>query len=275
MGQALELVTATATAAPAAGAAMTAAAGNSLTIREAKGDIFLLSFWTDVQTAGFFRITSPLLHDNTIGMRVRTGLDNDPYIKPGTVFQPLQSQDTLSLTIGAGGVAGDIESAGLLIWYEDLLGVSGNFISAEELESRSMNIYSFTNLLALGTAGGYSGEEAINAEFDALKANTDYALIGYDVDLGAASIRYRATDWGNLGVGGPVAGEKWIINDWFYRMARIADMPLIPVFNSSNKSLVLLDGVQDENGGDVTVTTYLVQLSKEKAAKPKAKRGRR
>ena len=37
-------------------------------------------------------------------------------------------------------------------------------------------------------------------------------------------------------------------------------MPLIPVFNSANKDAILIDGVQDENGTDVTLTSLLAQL---------------
>ena len=48
--------------------------------------------------------------------------------------------------------------------------------------------------------------------------------------------------------------------NWFANMARIMDLPLIPIFNSANKAGLLVDAAQDENAAAVTLTTILVEL---------------
>ncbi len=118
------------------------------------------------------------------------------------------------------------------------------------------------NTLALGTAGGYSGEEAINAEFDQFKANTDYAILGNVNSITNAAIRYRGSDTGNLGIGIPgIALQQEFTANWFLWLSRMYKRPLIPVFNSANKDNLLIDGATDENGTDAIVTTVLAELA--------------
>jgi len=129
------------------------------------------------------------------------------------------------------------------------------------VESAAKQVLTVENTLSLGTGGGYTGEEALNAEFDLLKGNTDYAIIGYQVDAECAAIRYRGSDFGNLGIGGPGnADDKHLTANWFINLSTMHGLPLIPVFNSANVQSVLVDGVQDEDGADAAVNTILVEL---------------
>jgi hypothetical protein len=118
------------------------------------------------------------------------------------------------------------------------------------------------NTIATGVAGGWSGSEAINAEFPNFKANTDYALVGYIVSAECLAVRWLGSDTGNLGVGGPGWIERPdLTSEWFIQLSNRFDLPLIPVFNSSNQGAFLIDAAQDENGADVTVTSILAQLT--------------
>lgn len=264
MGKALELVTAIATAAAAAGSAAAAAAGNSLTVRPAKegSDIWMLSLWADVQTAAFARIRSPRLHDAVDGIKTDTIVSDPTPVWPQGFKQRLYPNDVLDVTIAGGAVAGDIESVCFLVHYADLVGTDARLITWEEFMQRALHLMVVENTLALGAGGGYSGEEAINAEDDNGKANTEYALAGYTVDTECAAVRWRSSDTGNLGVGGPgVETDRELTRDWFLNLARLTGLALIPVFNFTNRGGILVDGVQDENGADTTVFSQFVQLA--------------
>jgi len=263
MGKALEVINGRVTAPGPTLTAWTIAAGDSLTVRNAPLDslILLLKAWADNQAAGTLRIRSPRLHDNVEGIRLGIVLSEVRDLLPRRFQQMLVSQDVLTVQQSGSAVAGDIESGTLMVFYADLPGVSARLIDAASLLANMVNIMTIENTLALGVAGGYSGEESIDAEFDQLKANTDYALIGYQVSAECACVGWRGSDTGNLRVGGP--GDevfKDVTGSWFYDLSREYGMPLIPVFNSANKGAVLIDGVQDENGVDVTVTSIFAQL---------------
>ena len=63
-------------------------------------------------------------------------------------------------------------------------------------------------------------------------------------------------------VAGP-GGEdiRWVTADWFVRLARYFNLPLIPVIRAENKANTQIDGVQDENGADTTVISMFVELA--------------
>ena len=263
MGKALEIISGFVTAPGSTLTALTMGSGDTLSVRNAPIDslIMLLQAWADNQAAGTFRIKSPRMHDNVEGIRLDASVSEVKPLLPRRIVQPLFPQDNLTVQLSGSGTGGDIESAAMLLFYDNLPGVSARLIDVPTLLANMVHLLSVENTLALGTAGGYSGEEAITAEFDQLKANTDYALLGYLVDAECAAVGWRGSDTGNLRVGGP--GDELgrdFTRTWFYDLARDYNMPLIPVFNAANKDSILIDGVQDENGTDVTLTSLLAQL---------------
>lgn len=263
-GAALEIIAGQVTAPSTTQTALTMGSGNSLTVRNApyESRARLLQAWADVQGAGILRLRSPRMHDNVQGIRLDTVVSEPKPLLPWGVAEVLTPQDTITADLSGSATAGDVEGAALLIYYDDLPGIDANLATFEEIASRIVHTVTVENTLALGTAGGYSGEESIMAEFDLLKANTEYALLGYLVDAECLCVRWRSADTGNLGVGGPGdEGARELTSSWFVKLSREYGIPAIPIFNSANKGSILLDGMQDENGADVTVTSILAELS--------------
>lgn len=269
-GAALELLTGFVTAPSTTQTALGMNTGNSLTIRNAalNSRVLLLSAWVDSQVRGILRIRSPKLHDNVQGIRLDHKANTIHPLFPPQCAQPLYPQDTLTVDLSGSATGGDIETAALLVRYDDLPGQAANLIDVATLKQRMIGLVTVENSLATGTAGGYSGEEAINADFDLLKANTNYALIGYLVapvagqtDGGCGCVRWRGVDTGNLGVGGPgTDADPFITMRWFVWLTEQSGLPCIPVFNSANRAGILLDASQDENGLDVLVTSIFAEL---------------
>lgn len=264
MGVAVELLTGRVVAPGGTLSPLIMSAGNSLTVRNAADGtkVELIQAWGDNQVTGSLRVRSPLMHDNVQGIKFAVVANEVDPLFPAGFAQTIAPQDTLVIEQSGSGVASDIESSGFLVYYEDLPGIDGRFIDRAGLADRMVHLLTVENTLVLGTGGGYSGEEAINAETSLLKANIDYALLGYHVSDECAAVRWRGADFGNLGVGGPGnPNSKQITGSWFVSLSDNIGVPLIPVFNSANASAVLIDGVQDENGVDVVVTSILAQLS--------------
>lgn len=264
-GPAMEILSGYVTQPNTALTAWTMASGDSLQIRnspDASKEISLLTMWADNQVAGYMGVRSPRFHDNTKGYRARATVSDVVPLFPLGVKQRLYGQDVLIVEHSGSNTAGDLESGSLLMYYEDLPGSSARFITPDELRKRWVHCRPVENTLALGTAGGYSGAEAINAEEDPLIANTDYALVGYLVDTECCTVTWKGIDTGNLRVGGPGNETlRHVTANWFIRLSDAFGKPLIPVFNSANKAGITLEGVQDENGADPLVNSILVQLS--------------
>ena len=158
MGKALEMLNGFVTAPSTTLTALTMGAGDTLVVRNAPLDsqIMLLQAWTDNQTAGTFRIRSPRLHDNVEGIRLDASASEVKPLLPRRIVQPLIPQDTLTAQLSGSGTGGDIESAALLLFYENLPGISSRLIDVATLLANMMHLVSVENTLALGTGGGYA-----------------------------------------------------------------------------------------------------------------------
>ena len=263
MGAALEVIAGRVVAPGATLTPWTVNTGNSLTIRNAPLDrrIYIVQAWAVNQAAGILRIRSPKLHDNVQGIRLRVTAARGFPLFPSPVMQTVTPQDVLTVEQSGSATAEDVEMGALLIFYEDLPGIDARLMRAEDVLPRVKHIFTVENTLTVGTTGDWSGEEAINSEFDLFKANTDYALLGYRVSTRCGTVRYRGADTGNLGVGGPGEPElNWLLGYWFVHLSQTYALPTIPIFNSANKQGILIDAHQDENGTAVTVTSIFAEL---------------
>lgn len=244
-------------------AALTALSGDSLAVSNfALGKkALLLQLWADVQAAGTLRVRSPKFHDNVNGIRIDTIASDAKPLLPWGAAQPLYPNDNLIVELAGSATAGDIEYITLLQWFEDLPGINARLMTWDAVRNRIEQLLTVENTLATGSTAAYGGSEALNAEIDQFQQGADYAILGYKVDTECQAIGYRAPDFGNLRVGGP--GDEIdpdLYSNWFVELNRYYDVPTIPVFNGSNKASVLIDAVQDENGSDTTVTTFLARL---------------
>lgn len=264
MGKALEINSGFVTAPSTTLTALTMATGNSLNVRAFNdpSKAWLLTNWTDSQGVGQFQMKSPKFHDNVQGINIGTVISEVQPLMPLGIPQKLYSQDTISALLSGSATAGDIETAAWLNYYEDLPGADARLAHWDEVKDRIESIMISTNTLSTGTAGGWSGQEAINAEVDNWQANRDYVLLGYQTTLECAAIRWQGSDTANLGVGGPGNESFKELTSWWFRRLSVAfDLPLMPIFNAANKSSILIDCAQDENGADPLVTSIFGLLA--------------
>jgi hypothetical protein len=260
----LEVIAGQATAPGATFTPLVMNAGNTLTVRNAAltTDVRLVNMWAKHQVAGVFRLRSPKLHDNVQGIRMRNPVASAIEMLPWNTFQRLVPQDNLIAEITGSAVAGQFEQAAALIYYADLPGQMARLTTTADIQRRGQNVFTVESVITPSAAGGYSGSQAINANFDLFKANTDYALLGYRVDVRCTVVRWLGIDTGNLGVGGP--GEPTIGDvtaNWFLLHSINQNLPLIPVFNSANKFGISTDVMQDQAAAAVTLTSIMVELA--------------
>lgn len=264
-GPALDIVSAQGTAIGATILPLTAVVGDSLAIKNSpiEKNARILQFWCDVQVAGTGRIRSARMHDNVSAIRFDTIIGDVKPLLPWGMSQRVYANDVLNVELAGSAVGGDLETITMLIYYEDLGGISARFIDPTELARRGMNLFYAENTIATGAGGGYSGGEAINAEVDQFHAGGQYALVGYLIDTEMGAVAWRGPDTGNLRVGGPgEETERELTADWFVRLSRAHNLPLIPVISAENKAATLIDVLCDENGADPTVTSIYVELAR-------------
>jgi len=266
MRYAFETIAAQATA-PGAGANAAAVAGDSLRIRDCSRArlIDVIPQFQTAAVANNVRITSPLLHDSTVGINVRGIQDQKSGIK-WPVMQELTPQDTLTVNIAGSAVAGDIEQVAMSILYEDLAGIDVKFVTAAELRSRFVEMFAPRALIVVGagTAGGWQGSTALTATDDQWKANDEYAWLGVSMStltVDAGALAMVSPDFGNLRIACPLNGvDQHLTSAYFYDMADRYNLPLIPVINASQKSNIFLTTLNNEVAQTSDVSLYMARL---------------
>jgi hypothetical protein len=259
---AIEVVTGRAVNPGAGPAALTANTGATFTVRNtALGSrIFLDGIWYKGATAGFVRVRSPRLHDNVQGIRYQAaaaGAFNLLGDYPRTKLVP---QDVLTVEIGGG--AAETDDAAILLSYESLPGSDGRWATYDQILPRIVELVTNeVSITAAATLGDWSAGTAINATNDLLRANTDYAVIGYVVQNSVCAVALQGPDVGGLKAGGPGSTNVLETREWFRRLDAASDVPYIPIINSANKGGTLAFQCDSAAGAANLVDFLLAELS--------------
>jgi len=265
MGVGLEVIAGNVTNPGAVFTPWTMNTGNSNQVRSAAvtAPVKLLAGWAMNATAGTLRVRSPRLHDFQQGIRMRVIPSYAGPLFPAEetydFSQNLVPQDTLTIEQTGGGA--EIDTGALMIYYAQLPGIAARFIGAADVQKFGQNIIGQEVAVTTTATGNWSGQVAINSAFDNFKANTDYALLGGLVDNRVLAVRVQGVDTGNLGVGIP--GEPTLrgtFSNWFQRLSDATGYNLVPVFNSANKTGILVDAAAPTIV-TATITLFMVELA--------------
>lgn len=265
MPRGIELVGAFVDNAAAAGAqAMAALAGQSLQVRAANGQtaVTLEGLITSFTDAGELRVRSPRMHDDVNAIRIAAPAALTEIAALEGFAQPLFSQDLLTVEafFDAAATAGHFSVAGLLVDYDDLPGISGNYRTWAEVQP---NIVDYLTVPVDPTSGqgAWGAGVAINSQVDVFKANTLYALLGVHAQSGRGLWSIMGTDVGNLQVGGAYGVNPIDERAWFKKLSDITGKGCIPVFNSQNKGATLVQTTSDAAAGSAFLSLIFAQLS--------------
>ena len=259
----IELLVATATAPGAAGAAAAAVAGDSLIIANGQ-QARILQAWSDHQAAGFAQIIRTTSgHDTTRDLRYEVAVSELSGHMPMGVASELAPQELLSITLAGSATAGDVETLCLLVEYDELKGLGDqNLIDWPTLMRRMEKTVNLDVQIAAAVGPAFAAsEELITAETDLLKANREYAVLGYKVRAETAAVYLRGPDTANRRVGGPGNDlDARTTLGWFTGLSRAFGRPCIPVISAANKGSTFVGVHADENAGNINVSFVLALL---------------
>lgn len=226
--------------------ALTTNANQSFTVRAYnQGNAYLENVWGATSAASWLlSIKSPRLHDDVLGLQYAVGaytntgstvIFNPQELVPGRQSQYLYSTDTLSVTASA--TTGTNKFVGVFNnRYENLGGVNGRFFHWGEIEPNIANYVGVeVTPTASSTVGVFGSGVALNSITTRLKANKDYAWLGYSTSIPVAAIVMNGVDLGNLNVGGPGLPFTRDTGQFFVDQSVLYNTAHIPVINSLNQ----------------------------------------
>lgn len=239
----------------------TAATGDSKTVRNfaSAAKAYLEFISRQGTTAGFVRVMSPRMHDVAKGLTFFPGETPAVKLFPYETEQPLYSGDSLQITV-SGGTA-EADAAALSIYYADLPGSDAKLKQLSDIVPNIVNLKSAeVDVTQSGTAFVWV-DTAINATENLLKADTWYAVLGFDTDTAALCIGVKGPETANLRIAGPGPTATYDTNDYYIRQSQASNKPFIPVFNANNRSNFFVSLNCFATSGTTKVSIQLAELS--------------
>lgn len=263
MGQAMQLITGQCTNPGATLTQLTANSGDSYAIRSTAitAKIEMMNAWAFTTTNLFMRVRSPRMHDQAQNLRFQVPASLPRPLIGLQPNQTLYSQDNLIVELTGG--AAEVDLATLMLYYNDLPGISARLHHWEEIAPLIQNLTTVQVApVSSGTAGNYGTAVALNSSFDTLIRNVDYAILGYECATSGCTLGITGVDTGNLRVGGPLYNQTELTSSWFITNDQIQPFPCIPVINSANVAAILVDVAAQATATTFNVGINLAQLSK-------------
>lgn len=260
MGYAIDTIAAIATN-PSALAVATPATGDSGTVRNfAQTDkALLLEMFRQGATEGLVRVRSPLLHDFVRGIMFTPSETPTALLLPRRLNQNLHPQDVLTLEIGGG--AAEVDVMGAQIFYSNLPGAMARLHMWSDIQSIIKNVKPVEVDFNTAATAGQWQDTAVTTTENLLHANTDYAVLGYIVDVAVCMFGVKGIDTSNLRVCGPGVTRSEVTSEYFARMSDETGQPTIPVINSANQGSIFASCSAVATGAAIKGQLILAELA--------------
>jgi len=259
-----ELLAMQATAAAVAGTAATIAPGSgtaSLQLRHSTSRPNVRQLWSFLQTGGFFQPILNSQHDTTRNYRFASAANSPQFHTAWDLNMFANPNETIVPTIGGTAVGGDVDTACMLIEYENLGGMEGGYIDNAELLKRQTGILTTVEMELVGSGAGWTGAAAIDSVTKLLKATREYAVLGITTDIACAAVSIQGPCTGNYRYGMPGDPSQVERQHQLFKLASaLANVPMIPVLNASDAPSTQLAFCQNENNVSPNVTLHLALL---------------
>lgn len=216
--------------------AATAATGDSLTVRSFKdnGSAWLENVFLQGTTPPRrFRLTSPRLHDNVTGISFDSLENPTEFLIAAKLQQALYSADTLVAQMDAAGSSDTV--AALSIYYTDAPGLSQNLYTWDQIKNRIIDIKPVeVDITSAATIGQWS-DTVITTTENQLKADYDYAVLGFSGSANLLCLGIKGPCTSNLRACIPAASPTLRLTDYFAYQSEVSGRPYIPVFNANDR----------------------------------------
>jgi hypothetical protein len=179
------------------------------------------------------RLLSPRLHDNVTGISFQALESPTEFMYPPDYGQPLYQSDVLTAQMDAAASSDTL--AALQIFYSDLQGVNANLKTWAQIKNNIINIKPVEVDCTSSATIGTWVDTLLTTTENQLKANYNYALLGFTESANLTCVGIKGPDTGNLRVCCPAASPTLKLTDYFRFISDAFGIPAIPVINANNR----------------------------------------
>lgn len=216
--------------------AATAATGDSLGVRSFKdnGYAYLENVYLQGATPPRrVRILSPRLHDTNTGVSFQALESPTEFLVAAELQQPLYSSDVLTVQMDAAASSDTV--AGLSIYYTDLPGIAADLRTWDQVKNRIIDLKPIEVDLTTSATIGQWTDTLITTTENQLKANYEYAVLGFESSAALAMVGIKGVCTGNLRACIPGASPTLRLTDYYLFQSQQGNRPYIPVFQANDR----------------------------------------
>jgi hypothetical protein len=222
-------------------------------------------------------VFSPRFGDNQFGYRAQhmfnptqaAPVGPPQWLMPRVLDIPVFPSDVLNVQVNAPAGAGNANVC-LQLYYQNVPGAGQRLASWRQIEAIGwVRVLGIEVTVTPGATGSPGTAVAINANDARLRANLDYALLGYLTDTSGLAFRLKGPDTSGFNILLPVSFDARNTADYFVQqdimrstsVGSMSEGPHIPVINSNNAGSTTLDGLAHNNPGATKVTLILAEMN--------------
>lgn len=194
--------------------------------------------WAFTSTAADITIHSPRMHDDIQAVHFRAQATTPDVLVLEGFSQIMYSQDVpiVTSTYAAAPASGAAENFDYLVYYPNLGGGNQRLVPWAQIAPLVQHYLGIkVSPISSATAGAFGAPVLLNSTEDLTKANSWYAVLGYEPSISATSIAMFGPDTSNYLYGGPATLNLTTTRRWFWWLEYTSGIPSIPVINSANK----------------------------------------
>lgn len=215
-----------------------------------------LQFVTQAQGDGI-NLLSPQLADDVFGINFQPKESPASLLMPRQAPQQLFPGDTLVANI-TDVTASDPFTASLHIAYLNLPGAAARVVQWPQLAGAYNHVKPVK--IACSAVARTWVDTVLGVQGAVLKANRDYAVLGYITDTAVTAIAVLGAFTSNYRMGGPGVAIGYDTAEWFVQMDLLTPYPHIPVFNGKDIGAIYCS-VLSAATATVNVTLVLAELN--------------
>lgn len=234
--------------------------GDSLNVRSFDSPAWAKMESIFVQTSGArqARVMSPRMHDNVTGLTWESAEIPSEFLLPQEVGEPMYSVDTLQVQLGA--AASSDSTAALLMYYSDLEGVDQKLMTWAQVKASMVRLKTVeVAVTTSGTIGAWQ-DTVITTTENQLKADTSYALLGFQVSAALTCVGLKGPATGNMRICAPGNTETLDLTRYFVELGNMHGTPHIPRFKANDRAATYVSAAANTASAASDVYMILAQL---------------
>lgn len=200
------------------------------------------------------RLLSPRLHDNVTGVSYQAAENPTEFLMAAEYSQLMYSADVLQVQMDAAASSDTV--AALSLYYSDLPGINANLLTWDQVKARMIDLKPVeVDVTSSATIGQWS-DTLITTTENQLKANYEYAVLGFESSANFLCQGIKGPATGNLRVCVPGASPTLRLTDYFIFQSQSSNIPYIPVFNANDRAATFVSVAA--NAASVSGNVYMI-----------------